>query len=123
MRARRSSWSGFRSDAFEQGAIGDASGGEDELLAGSEIFSLVDSVLIFHPHAGETLFLVGLHHQAPEHVAVEAADGGGSYHAFRSSAGTHDGMYAGADDGSGDAGGEITIADEADASAGRANIG
>src|ERR1700733_11867126 len=42
--------------AFEQCAFGYAGGGEDQLLAGREIFGFVNSVFIFDSHAGNTLF-------------------------------------------------------------------
>src|SRR5580704_11986468 len=90
--------------ALKQRAIRHAGGGEDELLAGSEVFCFVNSVLIFDAHAGEALFLLRLYHQAAEHVAVEAADGGGGNHAFRRAARAHDGVDAGADYGSRNAG-------------------
>src|SRR5580658_7226154 len=34
-------------DAFQQSAVGDAGGGEDELLAGGKVFRLVDTTLVF----------------------------------------------------------------------------
>src|ERR1700728_41039 len=46
-------------DAFEQRAVGDSRGGEDELFAGGKILRLVDLVFIFNTHASEALLLVG----------------------------------------------------------------
>src|ERR1700722_1962845 len=73
-------------DTFHQRPVGNSGGSEDELFAGSEVFGFVDSFLVFDAHASEALFLIGFHYQAAEHVAVEAADGGGSDHALRGSA-------------------------------------
>src|ERR1700678_164786 len=71
-------------DAFEQCAVGNAGGSEDKLLAGSEVFSLIDTILVFDSHASQALFLIGLHDQTAEHVSVEAADRCGGDHAFGS---------------------------------------
>src|ERR1700722_4898046 len=72
--------------AFHQRAVGNAGGGEDQLFARCEIFSLVDAIFVFDAHTGQTLVLVGFHDEAAEHVSIEAANGGGSDHAFRSPA-------------------------------------
>src|SRR5262249_15860974 len=108
---------------FEEGAVGDSSCGEDELFAGREIFGFVDAVLVFDAHALRALFLVWFHNQAPEHVAIQAADGSRSNYAFGCATGSHDRVYASPDDGGGDAGREIAVADEPDAGPGRADVG
>src|SRR5579862_445313 len=61
-------------------------------------------------------------HEPREDFAVQAAQGRGGEDAFGGTAGAHDGVDAGAENGGGDAGGEIAVADEADARSGGANI-
>src|SRR5450631_1233093 len=50
------------SHSLHQRAVRNAAGGEDELLARSQVFRLVNALLVFDAHAGQTLFLIGLHH-------------------------------------------------------------
>src|ERR1700678_4039726 len=76
-------------DAFEQRAIRDPSCGKDELFAGGEILGLVDAILVFHSHARQSLFLLRLYHETPEHIPVKAANGRRGDHTFRCPRRTH----------------------------------
>src|SRR5579864_7020423 len=112
------------SDSPHQRALGNSGGGKDELLAGREVFSLVDPVFVFNAHARDALFEFGLiDHQASLHVSIQAAYGGGGNHTFGRSAGAHHRVHSRTDDGCGNAGRKVAIADQADAGAGGANVG
>ena len=109
--------------AAEDIAVGDAGAGEDDLAAGSEIFGFVNALGVSDAHFGQAFLMFGLaDHQARQHLAIEATQRRGGEHAFGGAACAHDSMNAGADDGRGDAGGKIAVADQADARAGGANI-
>src|SRR3989442_1163955 len=109
---------------LHQRAFGDARGGENQLLAGSQVFGFVDFVLVLDAHTRDAFFQFRLVDDQPaEHVTIQAADGGGRDDAFGRAARAHDGMHAGADDGGSDARRKIAIADQLDARARGANIG
>src|SRR5208337_285242 len=97
--------------------------GEDHLLAGSQIFGGVNALWIFYAHAREAFVMLGFaDDEAGENLAIEAAQRGGSKHSFRSAARAHDHVHAGAEDGGGNAGGEVAVTDEPDARASRADF-
>ena len=61
-------------------------------------------------------------HQARQNFSVQAAKRGCGKHAFGSAADAHHSVDSGADDGRGNAGGEVSVANQADARAGGANV-
>src|SRR5690349_2292249 len=110
-------------DAFHKRAVGDAGGGKNHLLARRQVLGLVDAMLVLDAHLGNALFQLRLvDDEPPQHIAVQAANGGGGDDSFGRSAGAHDAMHASADDRGRDAGGEVAVADELDAGAGLANV-
>jgi len=112
-----------KAHATEDAAVSDARAGEDDLPAGGEIFSFVDTLGIADAHFGQALLMLGLaDHQARKHFPIQAAQRGGSEHAFGRAAGAHDGVDASANDGSRDTGGKIAIADQANARARGADL-
>jgi len=110
--------------ALEQAAIGDAGGGEDDVLAARQILRPVDALGIGDPHrlAARFVFRLG-DDETCEDLAVEAAHGRRREHTFRRTARAHHGVDAAARDRGGDACREVAITDEADARAGGADVG
>src|SRR6185437_4874891 len=104
--------------------FGDAGGGEDELLAGRQVLGFVNLVFVFDAHAGDALFQFRfVDHQASQHVSIQAANGGGCDHPFRSSARAHDRVDAGPNDGGCDSSRQVTIADQPDSRSRLAYLG
>src|SRR5215469_7734485 len=111
-------------DAFQKIAVGDTGACEDDFFPGGEVFGIVDALRVGDAHFFEALLMLGLaDDETRENLAVEAAQSGGGEDTFGSAARAHNHVDPCADDGSGDAGGEVAIADETDASAGFANVG
>src|SRR6201987_130149 len=105
--------------ALEKIAVRDAGAGEDDFFAGSEVVGIVDALGVIHAHFFQALLVFGLaDDEACEDLAVKTAQSGGGEHTFGSAASAHNHVNAGANDGSGDAGGEVAVADQADARAG-----
>ena len=94
------------------------------LVAGREILRAVDLLEVGDAHRAAALFVLGLaDDEAREDLAVQAAHRGRGQHAFGRAAGAHHRVDAGADDGGGDAGRQVAVADQPDARAGRADVG
>ena len=93
------------------------------LLAGREILRRVDLPEVADPHRAAAFLVLRLvDHEARENLAVQTAHRRRGQHAFGRAAGAHHGVHPGADDGSGDTGREIAVADQPDARAGRADV-
>src|SRR5581483_11065773 len=104
-------------------ALGDSGSGKNQLLARREVLCGVDLVFVLDAHARNALFEFGLvHHKPSQHVAVEATDRCGCDHAFGRAAGAHHGVDPSADHGCRDAGRKIAITDQANTSAGGADV-
>src|SRR4051812_22437154 len=110
--------------AAHQRSVGDARCREDDAVAGREVLGGVDAGRIRNAHGAAPLFVLRLvDHESCENLAVQAAHRGGSEHAFRRAAGAHHRVYARADDRGRDTGRQVTVADQSDPRAGRADIG
>src|SRR6516165_8883710 len=97
--------------------------GEDNCFAGSEVFGVVDAFGIVDAHFFEALLVFRLaDDEAGKNLAVEAAEGSGGEDTFGSPARAHDHVNAGTDDGGGDSGGEVAVADQANTRAGFADV-
>src|SRR5581483_2525922 len=84
-------------DAVQQRAGGDASRGEDDVAAGSEILCAVDAVGVSQAHGRHTVAQLRRVDDKPaEHLAAEAAQGGGGEDSFRSATTAHHGVNPGA---------------------------
>ncbi len=92
------------------------------MLAGREILGFIDAILVFDSHALQALFLIGLHDQPAQHIAVETANRRRRDHSLGCAAGAHHCVYAGSDDCSRDSGRKITVANQSNASARRPDI-
>ena len=93
-------------------------------LAGREILRAVDLLEVGDAHRAAALFVLGLADDEPrEDLAVQAAHRRRGQHALRRAAGAHHGVDAGPDDRGRDAGRQIAVANQADARAGRADVG
>src|SRR5215472_1750689 len=108
---------------LEKVAIGYAGTGEDNFFAGSEVFGVVDAFGIVDAHFFEAFLVFRLgDDEAGKNLAVEAAEGSGGEDTFGSAARAHDHVNAGTDDGGGDSGGEVAVADQANTRAGFADV-
>ena len=108
--------------ALQQVSRRDAAGREDNILARRQVGSPINLLRILDAH----FFHPPLHrfvtnHQPPQHLAVEAAHGGGRDYAFRRPADSHHRVNARAPYSSGNPGRQVAIADQPDARAGFAN--
>src|SRR4051794_16768078 len=106
-------------NALEQVAGRHPGGGEDQVVAGGEVFGDVDAVLVAvtHPRPAFALIVVAIP-EARLDLAAEAAQGGSGDHALGRTARAHDGVDAGARNGAGDRRGQIAVTDELDPGAG-----
>src|SRR2546421_3327308 len=111
-------------DTLHQRPFRDAGGGEDDVVARREIPRLVDLLEIGDAHGAAALLMLRLaDDQAREDLAVEAAHCRRGQHALGRAARPHQRVDARASRGSGDAGRQVAVADEADARADLADVG
>src|ERR1035441_8876064 len=111
-------------DALQQRTFGHAGRSEDHLLPRSQVFRLVNLVLVFNPHLRNALFQFRfVDYQPSLHVSVQAADRGRCNHAFRCAARSHDRMHPGSDHRRGNARREIAVANQLDARARLPDLG
>src|SRR4051812_45449499 len=101
---------------FHQRPVGDAGGGKNDVLTRRQVLRAVDALRIRDSHLLAALFVLGLvDHEAGIDFTAEASHGGRGDHTFRRAADTHDRVHPAADHRGGDAGREVTIANQADA--------
>src|SRR5690348_16411198 len=109
-------------DALEQVAGGNATSGEDDLLAGSEVIGAINAMRIVDAHTLHAALQFGVvDHQAADHFAVQAAHGGCGNDAFGRAADSHHGMDSRATNGCRDSSRQIAVANQAYARAGFSN--
>src|SRR5208283_4991844 len=109
--------------AFQDVSVGDTGAGENDFFAGGEILGVIDALGVGDAHFCQALGILGFaDDQACENLAVEAAQGRGGEHAFWGAAGAYQHVNAGADYGSGDARGQVAVANQADTRADLANL-
>src|SRR3954453_10382401 len=111
-------------NALEQVAGGDAGGGEDEVVARSQVLRDVHAVLVAvaHPRAAFSLLVAPIP-EACLDLAAEAAQGRRGDHALGRAAGPHDRVDAGARDRAGDRRRQVPVPDELDARARLPDLG
>src|SRR5207247_2055550 len=109
-------------DAAQEGAVGDAGGGEHH-VALREILEAVDAVVVLHAHllGAPALVVVAVAEDAL-HVAAHAAERGRGEHALGGAADAEEDVDAGVGLARGDGGGDVAVGDEADARAGLAHL-
>src|SRR5262249_32802798 len=97
-------------------------GGEDDVVAGSQVFGGIDALFVLDAHFRHALFqLRCVNDQAGQDFAVQAAHGGGGGDTFRRGADAPPRVHTCADHGGGNAGGKIAIGDQTNASPGFAD--
>src|SRR3990167_2712616 len=88
--------------ALEKIAVGDAGGGEDDVVAGGQIGRVVDAVRIRDLHRLDPLPLVGADRLEPAlDLAAQASHGGRGQHALRRAADADEHVNAGVGNGGG----------------------
>src|SRR6185436_12147216 len=108
-------------DALHEGALGDARGREDDVVARREILRLVDLLQILDAHRAAPLFVLGLADDQPrENLAVEAPHRRRRQHALRRAARAHERVDTRAARRRRDAGRQIAVPDQTDPRARRA---
>src|SRR5688572_20634798 len=109
--------------AFHQRAVGHAGCGKHDVRPRGELLRAIDSRDVCDPHRMTALLMLRAVHDEPRvDLATETAHRGSGKHAFRRTTSAHYRVHAAADDGGGDAGGQITIADQPDTCARRTNL-
>src|SRR4051794_16696107 len=115
---RRADAAAEEADAAQEVAVGDASGAEDDVVAGGELGRVVNLVAVDVAHRLEAFLLPFFQRlEAALHASVQAAHRGGGEYALGRAAYAHRGVDAGPAHGGGDAGGEIAVGDQLDARA------
>src|SRR5687768_8693701 len=94
--------------AFHQRAVGPAGCGKHDVRPRGELLRAIDSRDVCDPHRMTALLMLRAVHDEPRvDLATETAHRGSGKHAFRRTTGAHYRVHAAADDGGGDAGGQI----------------
>ena len=123
-------------NSVEQQTVGDAAASENNMFAGSQLFSLIDLVRVTDAHLsqasqvaffGEVSPLLGLSNcrvvnQLTLEVAAEGTHGGSRNHAFRSSTDAHQAVGTSSGETTGNRSLDVTIGDGLNASTGGTDL-
>src|ERR1700722_548024 len=109
--------------AFEQVSVGDAATRKNNFFSRRQVFRVVDAFWIFHAHAFKAFGVLRFAYDQPcKNLSIESAQCCCGDDSLGSAAGSHHGVNAGADDRGGNTGGQVAVADQANARAGFANV-